>query len=313
MLDGCAVSSTTAVKRPWSHVETVEDEEEMAFYAEQQQQLQQLQQQQEEEGWELESELGDLSQQLYAEFMLMQHEQQHTEGSDSSSLFSPIARAESNGSRLFGDENGQHGVYRSYNNPRSSQPPLQYTSTTTSTTESSSAPGRITRPDQVSQRLRNRNLRQQEIREQPTSDDDSDDSNNSDDDEVQGGAGDGDHIRKSSKPQQQKPLQPPVSISSPSPHRQQQQQQFLLIRYFPYIFLFRIFNSLLLQTYFDPDEYWQALEVAHHGAFGYGYLTWEWRGHALSSNVTASMVSINFIEFQKVQDVCPHPVLTDPR
>lgn len=31
-----------------------------------------------------------------------------------------------------------------------------------------------------------------------------------------------------------------------------------------------------MQTYFNPDEHWQALEVAHRIAFGYGHLTWEW-------------------------------------
>ncbi|KAI3423779.1 uncharacterized protein J3R85_010785 [Psidium guajava] len=39
----------------------------------------------------------------------------------------------------------------------------------------------------------------------------------------------------------------------------------------------RVLNSLLVQTYFNPDEHWQALEVAHHIAFGYGHLTWEWK------------------------------------
>ncbi|KAA6418323.1 MAG: Alg9-like mannosyltransferase family, partial [Trebouxia sp. A1-2] len=38
----------------------------------------------------------------------------------------------------------------------------------------------------------------------------------------------------------------------------------------------RVIQVLLLQTYFNPDEYWQCLEVAHHLAFGYGYKTWEW-------------------------------------
>ncbi|KAA8522802.1 hypothetical protein F0562_009225 [Nyssa sinensis] len=36
-------------------------------------------------------------------------------------------------------------------------------------------------------------------------------------------------------------------------------------------------NSLLVQTYFNPDEYWQTLEVAHRIPFGYGHLTWEWK------------------------------------
>lgn len=31
----------------------------------------------------------------------------------------------------------------------------------------------------------------------------------------------------------------------------------------------RMANSLLVQTYFNPDEHWQALEVAHRIAFGY--------------------------------------------
>ncbi|GAB4845153.1 Mannosyltransferase aptg1 [Ancistrocladus abbreviatus] len=39
----------------------------------------------------------------------------------------------------------------------------------------------------------------------------------------------------------------------------------------------RVINALLLQTYFNPDEHWQALEVAHHIVFGYGHLTWEWK------------------------------------
>ncbi|CAL4142198.1 unnamed protein product, partial [Meganyctiphanes norvegica] len=39
----------------------------------------------------------------------------------------------------------------------------------------------------------------------------------------------------------------------------------------------RIFSVVIIQTWFVADEYWQANEVAHHLAFGYGYLTWEWR------------------------------------
>ncbi|KAG0280015.1 glycosylphosphatidylinositol anchor biosynthesis [Linnemannia gamsii] len=40
--------------------------------------------------------------------------------------------------------------------------------------------------------------------------------------------------------------------------------------------VFRFINAILIKTYFSPDEYWQALEVGHNIAFGYGYLTWEW-------------------------------------
>ncbi|KAI6652145.1 hypothetical protein LOD99_4690 [Oopsacas minuta] len=39
---------------------------------------------------------------------------------------------------------------------------------------------------------------------------------------------------------------------------------------------FRLSNAILCKTSFDPDEYWQALEVAHRRTYGYGYLTWEW-------------------------------------
>ncbi|KAK6179580.1 hypothetical protein SNE40_011906 [Patella caerulea] len=39
----------------------------------------------------------------------------------------------------------------------------------------------------------------------------------------------------------------------------------------------RCVNALMIQTHFVPDEYWQSLEVGHNMAFGYGYMTWEWR------------------------------------
>ena len=41
--------------------------------------------------------------------------------------------------------------------------------------------------------------------------------------------------------------------------------------------LFRLSSVLIVQTSYAPDEYWQSLEVAHNMAFGYGYLTWEWK------------------------------------
>ncbi|KAF4383844.1 hypothetical protein G4B88_016277 [Cannabis sativa] len=48
-------------------------------------------------------------------------------------------------------------------------------------------------------------------------------------------------------------------------------------RVFAICLAFRFVNALLVQTYFNPDEHWQALEVAHRIAFGYGHLTWEWK------------------------------------
>ncbi|KAE8209699.1 hypothetical protein CF327_g6348 [Tilletia walkeri] len=57
------------------------------------------------------------------------------------------------------------------------------------------------------------------------------------------------------------------------------------------LLIFRLFNAALTQTYFQPDEFWQSLEVAHRLVFGYGYTTWEWRdGRSLllSSSDSAS-------------------------
>lgn len=31
---------------------------------------------------------------------------------------------------------------------------------------------------------------------------------------------------------------------------------------------FRLLNAILVRTYFNPDEHWQALEVAHRMVFG---------------------------------------------
>lgn len=43
------------------------------------------------------------------------------------------------------------------------------------------------------------------------------------------------------------------------------------------LYLVRIACSLLVRTsFFNPDEYFQSLEVAHKHVFGYGHLTWEW-------------------------------------
>ena len=43
---------------------------------------------------------------------------------------------------------------------------------------------------------------------------------------------------------------------------------------------FRIINACLVQTFFQPDEFFQSLEVAHALVFGYGWKTWEWRDSA---------------------------------
>ena len=38
----------------------------------------------------------------------------------------------------------------------------------------------------------------------------------------------------------------------------------------------RLLNAILVTTQLDPDEWWQAPEVAHRLVFGCGVLTWEW-------------------------------------
>lgn len=38
----------------------------------------------------------------------------------------------------------------------------------------------------------------------------------------------------------------------------------------------RVAIALSTQGFFQPDEFFQALEPAHHYVFGYGHLTWEW-------------------------------------
>lgn len=42
---------------------------------------------------------------------------------------------------------------------------------------------------------------------------------------------------------------------------------------------FRVLNALLCTTFFQPDEFFQSLEVAHRLVFGYGWQTWEWRSN----------------------------------
>lgn len=37
---------------------------------------------------------------------------------------------------------------------------------------------------------------------------------------------------------------------------------------FAFCLAFRMLNSLLVQSYFNPDEHWQGPEVAHRIAFG---------------------------------------------
>ncbi|KAM0157005.1 hypothetical protein ACHAQE_006169 [Botrytis cinerea] len=53
-----------------------------------------------------------------------------------------------------------------------------------------------------------------------------------------------------------------------------------------FLLVFRVFNSFLVKTFFQPDEYFQALEPAWEMAFGEGsgaWITWEWHYQLRSS------------------------------
>lgn len=57
-------------------------------------------------------------------------------------------------------------------------------------------------------------------------------------------------------------------------------------KYIVGIFIYRIALALLTRSIFQPDEFFQSLEVAHNVVFGYGKLTWEWQpGVAIRSIV----------------------------
>jgi hypothetical protein len=58
---------------------------------------------------------------------------------------------------------------------------------------------------------------------------------------------------------------------------------------------YRIYNALLVGTMFDPDEYWQSLEVAHEYVYGYGYLTWEWALQIRSFSYPYIFVYVQFL------------------
>ncbi|KAI1268301.1 glycosyltransferase family 22 protein [Xylariaceae sp. FL1019] len=62
------------------------------------------------------------------------------------------------------------------------------------------------------------------------------------------------------------------------------------------IFLFRLVNALCVRTFFQPDEYFQALEPAWQMVYGDhsgAWLTWEWR-HALRSSIHPAIFSLGY-------------------
>ena len=48
-------------------------------------------------------------------------------------------------------------------------------------------------------------------------------------------------------------------------------------KYILRIIIYRVALALLTRSIFQPDEFFQSLEIAHNFVFGYGKLTWEWQ------------------------------------
>lgn len=78
------------------------------------------------------------------------------------------------------------------------------------------------------------------------------------------------------------------------------------------LILWRIISVFVVQTAHVPDEYWQSLEVAHHIAFGYGYLTWEWE-EGIRSYLYPSLIAILYRILATVSLDTPYLLVTLPR
>jgi phosphatidylinositol glycan class B len=79
--------------------------------------------------------------------------------------------------------------------------------------------------------------------------------------------------------------------------------------------VFRVLVALFTQSYFQPDEYFQALEPAHKYVFGYGHLTWEWVNPEPLRSVLYPALNIPVYWLLKVSglDVYPSLVVAGPR
>jgi phosphatidylinositol glycan class B len=64
--------------------------------------------------------------------------------------------------------------------------------------------------------------------------------------------------------------------------------------------LIRVLIALCTFTVFQPDEYFQSLEPAHHLVFGYGHLTWEWLSPAPIRSILYPALNVPIYWFLKV-------------
>ncbi|KAJ3323239.1 hypothetical protein HDV06_002006 [Boothiomyces sp. JEL0866] len=63
------------------------------------------------------------------------------------------------------------------------------------------------------------------------------------------------------KPEEQTPIPQPTQ---PIPQEIQENSNMNILKIYFMLFIFRFYNIVLLRTWFDPDETWQSLEVAHN-------------------------------------------------
>ena len=73
----------------------------------------------------------------------------------------------------------------------------------------------------------------------------------------------------------------------------------------------RILVSLFTRTFFQPDEYFQALEPAHNIVFGYGALTWEWLTSKPIRSIIYPAVNVPIYLALKASGLADHALIGD--
>jgi len=73
----------------------------------------------------------------------------------------------------------------------------------------------------------------------------------------------------------------------------------------------RVCIALFTRTYFQPDEYFQSLEPAHHLVFGYGHLTWEWMAAAPIRSIFYPLVNVPVFWILKITGLSESGALGD--
>ncbi|KIK59538.1 glycosyltransferase family 22 protein [Collybiopsis luxurians FD-317 M1] len=71
----------------------------------------------------------------------------------------------------------------------------------------------------------------------------------------------------------------------------------------------RVLIALFTRTVFQPDEYFQALEPAHHIVFGYGHLTWEWLSPQPIRSIVYPAVNVPVYWFLRVTGLDEYDIL----